>query len=122
MSDIQRSITGARAAPYRSVRCPRRNPNYGVGKDTILNAMRALAALAFALLASTALAEEPGGLAVSARIATNVITDVVDRHSPHVAACYEAALRTEPNLQGEVVMEWVISADGRVTSVRVKRS
>jgi outer membrane biosynthesis protein TonB len=58
---------------------------------------------------------------------TNGLTDkevmsVVNKYLSQVNRCYERALLNDSNLAGRVQYEWDINAEGKVTSVRIKRS
>ena len=49
------------------------------------------------------------------------ILRVVERRSRGITACYESALRRDPELGGKVTMRWLIGRDGRVVKVHLGR-
>ena len=54
---------------------------------------------------------------VTGRIPPEVIQRIVRQNYGRFRACYENALRTQPNLQGRVSVRFVIGRDGRVSNV-----
>lgn len=50
------------------------------------------------------------------------VMTVVQKHAGDIQHCYEKSLLTNPGLAGRMEFEWDITAAGKVTSVRVKRS
>ncbi|GAB4174042.1 MAG: hypothetical protein Kow00108_08940 [Calditrichia bacterium] len=52
----------------------------------------------------------------------DVITRVINAHSGAIEHCYSRELKVNPNLKGEVVVEFTISPDGHVTRARVLSS
>lgn len=60
--------------------------------------------------------DEPGR--VEGGLDREVIRRVILSHRAQIRYCYEKRLNTNPGLQGKVVVEFVIGADGKVTSAR----
>jgi hypothetical protein len=58
----------------------------------------------------------PGNLVLSGRIPAEVIQRVVRQNYGRFRQCYEAGLRTNPNLTGRVTARFVIGRDGAVTN------
>jgi hypothetical protein len=56
----------------------------------------------------------PGALAVSGRLAPDVVQKVLDGARPRVLACYERGLTRQPKLGGRVTVRFVIGSDGAV--------
>ncbi len=52
----------------------------------------------------------------------DVINAVVQKHRSEIRACYDAALRRNPNLRGKVVIAFTIQPNGIVSSASVKES
>ena len=50
------------------------------------------------------------------------VMDIVKKHVGKISQCYERSLLSNPDLVGRVEYEWHITAKGRVTSAKVKRS
>lgn len=65
-----------------------------------------------------------GGAAfkTSGNIDSSEIKKILSQHMSKFTYCYEKALLTSPNLAGEVVLTWVISSSGRVSSSSVSKS
>ena len=51
-----------------------------------------------------------------------LIAAVVNKHIHEIRHCYEKQLLQDSSLAGKLVVEWVISPDGRVTAVKTKYS
>ncbi len=49
----------------------------------------------------------------------DVVTRVINAHSGAIEHCYNRQLKVNPNLKGEVVVSFTVSADGHVKSARV---
>lgn len=47
---------------------------------------------------------------------------VVERHIGEIQWCFENQLKTEPNLSGRVVLEWIVEPSGDVASVVASES
>lgn len=52
----------------------------------------------------------------------DVITRVINSHSGAIEYCYNQELKINPNLKGEVIVEFTISPDGHVTRARIVSS
>jgi TonB family protein len=61
---------------------------------------------------------QPGETAVVGALDKDVIRRVIRRHMNRFRYCYERQLATDPNLQGKVVVRFVISTTGAVSSAR----
>ncbi len=61
---------------------------------------------------------QPGETAVVGALDKEVIRRVVRRHMNRFRYCYERQLATSPNLQGKVLVRFVISTTGAVSSAR----
>ena len=59
-----------------------------------------------------------GTTRVSGRLPPEVIQRIVRQNSGRFRLCYEIGLRNNPNLQGRVVVRFVISRDGTVSNVK----
>jgi TonB family protein len=57
-------------------------------------------------------------VSVSGGLDREVIRRVILGHRAQVRYCYEKSLASQPGLEGRVLVEFVIGADGRVTSAR----
>lgn len=57
-----------------------------------------------------------------ARIAPELVSGVVRAHLPEIRACYEAGLRSRPDLRGRLVVRFTVEADGAVTGAEVASS
>lgn len=57
-----------------------------------------------------------GGASVSGRVPPEVVQRIVRQRFGSFRACYEAGLRSNPNLQGRVSVRFVIASDGRVST------
>lgn len=55
-------------------------------------------------------------------LSKDIINAVINRNRPLIRACYDTALRRNPQLNGKVVMFFDINKDGRVIKVGVKES
>jgi pSer/pThr/pTyr-binding forkhead associated (FHA) protein/outer membrane biosynthesis protein TonB len=55
-------------------------------------------------------------------LSKDIINAVINRNRPLIRACYDTALRRNPQLNGKVVMFFDISKDGKVIRVGVKES
>jgi hypothetical protein len=55
-----------------------------------------------------------GSLSVNGRLPPEVVARVVRQNQSHVTACYQNGLRSNPNLQGRVVVKFVIDPSGAV--------
>ena len=66
----------------------------------------------------------PGGEGetFSGSIDREAIRRVIRENQRQIQACYEKTLNKNPNLYGKVILEWVIVANGRVSSARVSSS
>jgi len=58
-----------------------------------------------------------GATSVSGRLPPEVIQRIVRQNFGRFRLCYENGLRNNPNLQGRVVVRFVIGRDGRVSNV-----
>lgn len=58
-----------------------------------------------------------GDTTLSGRLPPEIIQRVIRQNFGRMRACYEPALRTNPNLQGRVAVKFVIGRDGSVGSV-----
>ncbi|MFN3198205.1 MAG: AgmX/PglI C-terminal domain-containing protein [Bradymonadia bacterium] len=47
------------------------------------------------------------------------VKQALTRQAVQLQYCYERSLRRNPHLRGDVVLQWIISADGRVSEARV---
>ena len=61
-------------------------------------------------------------VAVHPRSKAERISVVVNRHLREIQACYERELLTNPNLEGKVVLQWVVAETGRVTKEEIMSS
>lgn len=52
----------------------------------------------------------------------DVITRIINAHSGAIEHCYNRELKINPNLKGEVIVEFTISPDGHVTKARILSS
>ena len=50
----------------------------------------------------------------------SLVDEVVKRHLNAIRHCYQRALRRDPDLAGKVVVEFVIAADGTVSSAEIE--
>lgn len=66
----------------------------------------------------------PGGEGeeFSAGIDREAIRRVILSNTRQIQACYEKGLNKQPNLYGKVLIEWIITTNGRVASARVASS
>lgn len=66
----------------------------------------------------------PGGEGehFSGSIDKEAIRRVIRENQRQIQACYEKTLNKNPNLYGKVILEWVITGNGRVSSARVSSS
>ncbi len=55
-------------------------------------------------------------------LSKDVINAVVNRHKPEIRACYEAALRRNPSMRGQITVAFNIQANGIVSMAKVKES
>lgn len=61
-------------------------------------------------------------LEIKGQVSREKIARVLDAQHREMLACYESALRTEPDLEGTLILEWVIQPQGRVGRIRQKPS
>lgn len=61
-------------------------------------------------------------LEIKGQVSREKIARVLDSQHSEILACYESALRTEPDLEGTLILEWVIQPQGRVGRIRQKSS
>ncbi|MEZ4272654.1 MAG: AgmX/PglI C-terminal domain-containing protein [Myxococcota bacterium] len=52
----------------------------------------------------------------------DVIKKVIDRHKAQIRYCYEFQLQRNQNLEGRIMMSWIIAATGSVAKVKVAES
>ena len=52
----------------------------------------------------------------------DVVTRVISAHSGAIEHCYNRALKLNPNLKGEIIVTFTITADGHVSKARVMSS
>lgn len=64
----------------------------------------------------------PNGLVVSKEIDKEVIRRVIRTRMNEIRFCYEKGLLQEPNLEGKLVVSFLILRDGRVTAVAPRES
>ena len=64
----------------------------------------------------------PNGLVVSKEIDKDVIRRVIRTRMNEIRFCYEKGLLQEPNLEGKLVVSFLILRDGRVTAVAPRES
>ena len=64
----------------------------------------------------------PGASVVRGSLSKEVIGKVIRRHLKEIKYCYEKELSKNPNLYGKVLVKFVISGTGIVTSARVKET
>ncbi len=50
------------------------------------------------------------------------IRNIVNDRRPEARACYDAALKSHPGIQGNIVVKWVIDPKGNVTDISVDPS
>jgi hypothetical protein len=60
----------------------------------------------------------PGALTVSGRLPPEIVRRILRQHQGRFRTCYQAGLRTNPNLAGRVAARFVIGRDGSVSAVR----
>jgi TonB family protein len=58
----------------------------------------------------------------SANRSQDAISKVINSHNDAIEACYKAEQRLNPNLQGDVTIEFTISYNGRVVNPRIQNS
>lgn len=63
-----------------------------------------------------------GNAEIRGQLDREIIQRVVREHRREIRACYEAELQRNPNLEGRVSIEWVISPDGAVASSRIENT
>jgi TonB family protein len=61
----------------------------------------------------------PGTGGVTGGLDMAIIRRVITEHRREIVACYESALQRNPELEGRVVIEWVIAPDGAVAAAKV---
>ncbi len=59
-----------------------------------------------------------GNIAVTGRLPREVIYRIVRQSFGRLRACYDAGLKTNPELQGRVALRFVIGADGGISQVK----
>lgn len=58
----------------------------------------------------------------SANRSQDAISSVINSHNDAIEACYKAEQRLNPNLKGDVTVEFTVSSNGRVVNPRISRS
>jgi len=56
----------------------------------------------------------------TASLDTNLVRGRIRAHNAKYRACYEAALKKDPELEGKVVVKFVIEKDGKVSSAKAE--
>ncbi len=62
------------------------------------------------------------GESVSGGLTKQQVSDSIAEHRREIRTCFESALSVRNNLNGVVSYQWSISADGSVTSIKIKSS
>lgn len=60
------------------------------------------------------------GESISGSIDKEAIRKVIRDNQKQIQACYEKTLNKQPGLYGKVILEWVITNNGRVKDAHVK--
>lgn len=59
---------------------------------------------------------------VQGKLDSKIVDRVVREHSYEINFCYEKALRGKEDLEGQMVLSWLINERGRVESIRVEKT
>ncbi len=63
---------------------------------------------------------ETGDTDILGSMARATLDQVIKKNLPAVTACYDKALKLNPNLSGKIYIEFTVAASGRISSVEVR--